>query len=195
MIRCGSSQLNQKLEKMKSTPDLLGDFRNAVAGGENLKDYFLRQKPKEQLNLEDVIKESMIEASNTQDNELHEIDDAAEVLLQASMAGSRYDDEDREADIIRLKRLEAMLNESSKKEDFERIFPDSGIEFAGRINTSGQNMLDNQMIARLVLQSGVTSSCNIPTETCGDGETSKHGTPSQSQMNGKRISINRNNFM
>lgn len=143
MIRCGSSQLNQKLEKMKSTPDLLGDFRNAVAGGENLKDYFLRQKPKEQLNLEDVIKESMIEASNTQDNELHEIDDAAEVLLQASMAGSRYDDEDREADIIRLKRLEAMLNESSKKEDFERIFHDSGIEFAGRINTSGQNMLDN----------------------------------------------------
>ena len=97
-----------------------------------MKDYFLRQKPKEQLNLEDVIKESMIEASNTQDNELHEIDDAAEVLLQASMAGSRYDDEDREADIIRLKRLEAMLNESSKKEDFERIFHDSGIEFAGR---------------------------------------------------------------
>ena len=42
MIRCGSSQLNQKLEKMKSTPDLLGDFRNAVPSGENLRDYFMR---------------------------------------------------------------------------------------------------------------------------------------------------------
>ena len=42
MIRCGSSQLNQKLEKMKSTPDLLGDFRKAVPSGENLRDYFMR---------------------------------------------------------------------------------------------------------------------------------------------------------
>ena len=67
MVRCGSSQLNSKLEKMKSTPDLLGDFRCAISGGENLRDYFMRQKPKEQPNLEDVIKESMIEASNTED--------------------------------------------------------------------------------------------------------------------------------
>ena len=67
MIRCGSSQLNSKLEKMKSTPDLLGDFRKITGGGESLRDYFLRQKPKEQLNLEDVIKESVIEASNTED--------------------------------------------------------------------------------------------------------------------------------
>ena len=81
MIRCGSSQLNQKLEKMKSTPDLLGDFRNAVPSGENLRDYFMRQKPKEQPNLEEVIKESMIEASNTEDHQFQEIDDAAEVLL------------------------------------------------------------------------------------------------------------------
>jgi len=42
MIRCGSSQLNSKLEKMKSTPDLLFDFRSATLGGENLKDYFMR---------------------------------------------------------------------------------------------------------------------------------------------------------
>ena len=42
MVRCGSSQLNQKLEKMKSTPDLLGDFRKAVPSGENLRDYFMR---------------------------------------------------------------------------------------------------------------------------------------------------------
>ena len=40
MIRCGSSQLN-KLEKMKSTPDLLGDFRK-ISGGESLRDYFMR---------------------------------------------------------------------------------------------------------------------------------------------------------
>ena len=66
MVRCGSSQLNNKLEKMKSTPDLLGDFR-AITGGENLRDYFMRQKPKEQPNLEDVIKESVIEASNTEE--------------------------------------------------------------------------------------------------------------------------------
>ena len=42
MIRCGSSQLNNKLEKMKSTPDLLGDFRKITGGGESLRDYFLR---------------------------------------------------------------------------------------------------------------------------------------------------------
>lgn len=66
MIRCGSSQLNNKLEKMKSTMDLHGDFRSAI-GGENLRDYFLRQKPKAQPNLEDVIKESVIEASQTED--------------------------------------------------------------------------------------------------------------------------------
>ena len=52
---------------MKSTPDLLGNFRCAISGGENLRDYFMRQKPKEQSNLEDVIKESVIEASNTED--------------------------------------------------------------------------------------------------------------------------------
>ena len=138
----------------------------------------------------------MIEASNTEDHQFQEIDDAAEVLLQASLAGSRFDDEDREADIIRLRRLEAqlILNESAKKDDFERIFHDSGIEFAGRANTSGQNFMDNQMIARLVLQSGVTSSCNIPTETNGE-ETSKHGTPSTSQQNNPRRIVNRNNFM
>ena len=195
MIRCGSSQLNQKLEKMKSTPDLLGDFRNAVPSGENLRDYFMRQKPKEQPNLEEVIKESMIEASNTEDHQFQEIDDAADVLLQASL--TNFDEDDREADIIKLRRLEAahlLLNESAKKDDFERIFHDSGIEFAGRANTSGQNFMDNQMIARLVLQSGVTSSCNIPTETAGE-ETSKHASPSTSHQHNPRRVINRNNFM
>ena len=116
--------------------------------------------------------------------------------MQASLAGSRFDDEDREADIIRLRRLEAqlILNESAKKDDFERIFHDSGIEFAGRANTSGANFMDNQMIARLVLQSGVTSSCNIPTETNGE-ETSKHGSPSTSQQANHRRIANRNNFV
>ena len=67
---------------MKSTPDLLGNFR-AITGGESLRDYFMRQKPKEQPNLEDVIKESVIEASNTEDHptQIKEIDDAAEALL------------------------------------------------------------------------------------------------------------------
>ena len=54
---------------MKSTPDLLGSFRAITSGGgsESLRDYFLNLKPKAQLNLEDVIKESVIEASNTED--------------------------------------------------------------------------------------------------------------------------------
>lgn len=195
MIRCGSSQLNQKLEKMKSTPDLLGDFRKAVPSGENLRDYFMRQKPKEQPNLEEVIKESMIEASNTEDHQFQEIDDAADVLLR-SVTLTNFDEDDREADIIKLRRLEAqlLLNESAKKDDFERIFHDSGIEFAGRANTSGGNFMDNQMIARLVLQSGVTSSCNIPTETNGE-ETSKHMSPSTSRQHNNRRIIDRNNFM
>ena len=69
---------------MKSTPDLLGGFRCAVSGGENLRDYFMRQKRKEQPNLEDVIKESVIEASNTEDKlmNIQDIDDAADALLQ-----------------------------------------------------------------------------------------------------------------
>ena len=69
---------------MKSTLDLLGGFRCAVSGGENLRDYFMRQKRKEQPNLEDVIKESVIEASNTEDKlmNIQDIDDAADALLQ-----------------------------------------------------------------------------------------------------------------
>ena len=55
---------------MKSTPDLLGNFRSITIGNESLRDYFLNLKPKAQLadtNLEDVIKESVIEASNTEE--------------------------------------------------------------------------------------------------------------------------------
>ena len=75
---------------MKSTPDLLGNFRTLVPKGEELRDFFMRQKPKEPVNLEEVIKESMIEASNTEDKaqleldtEINAIDDAADVLLAA----------------------------------------------------------------------------------------------------------------
>ena len=42
VLRCGSSQFNQKLEKMKSTPDLLGNFRTIVPRGEDLRDFFMR---------------------------------------------------------------------------------------------------------------------------------------------------------
>ena len=82
---------------MKSTPDLLGDFR-AITAGENLRDYFMRQKPKEQPNLEDVIKESVIEASNTEEQQpaFQDIDDAAEALLHQSL--TNFDEDDREAD-------------------------------------------------------------------------------------------------
>ena len=70
----------------------------------------MRQKPKEQPNLEDVIKESVIEASHTEGDvhqqaqrDIQEIDDAAEELLHQSL--TNFDDEDREADQIRLRRL------------------------------------------------------------------------------------------
>ena len=73
---------------MKPTPDLLGNFRGIVPRGEDLRDFFLRQKPKEPVNLEEVIKESMIEASNTEeknhlDTEINAIDDAADAMLSA----------------------------------------------------------------------------------------------------------------
>jgi hypothetical protein len=73
---------------MKSTPDLLGNFRAIVPKGEDMKDFFMRQKPREPVNLEEVIKESMIEASNTEeknhlDTEINAIDDAAEGILAA----------------------------------------------------------------------------------------------------------------
>ena len=209
---------------MKSTPDLLGDFR-AKTGGQNLRDYFMKQKPKEQLNLEDVIKESVIEASNTEDQHqnIQDIDDAAEALLHQSL--TNFDDDDREADQIRLRRIgqergysrqmNALVNGEEAKGDFERIFHDSGVEFAhfdgknttmgnsdqdvaavGGPNGGGQRRLlrnqnirekipsrilrleskeptspsanldpstinQNEIQARLVLGSAVTSSCNI----------------------------------
>ncbi len=48
---------------MKSTADLFGDFRNAMKQGEKVEDYILKQKPKMEVNLEDAIKESVIEMS------------------------------------------------------------------------------------------------------------------------------------
>lgn len=95
----------------------------------------MRQKPKEQLNLEDVIKESVIEASNTEDCQplLQEIDDAAEALLMHESL-TNFDNDDREADQIRLRRIGQEKNSRQKmaageetKGDFERIFHDSGI--------------------------------------------------------------------
>ena len=51
------------------------------------------------MNLEDVIKESVIEASNTEDCQplIQEIDDAAEALLMHESL-TDFDNEDREAD-------------------------------------------------------------------------------------------------
>lgn len=122
---------------MKSTPDLLGNFRTIVPKGEELRDFFMRQKPKEPVNLEEVIKESMIEASNTEDKaqldldtEINAIDDAADVLLAAQ---NDFDEDEVEADLIRLDRLRAdktrVLNQKS---DLERIFCDSGLGFHER---------------------------------------------------------------
>lgn len=86
---------------MKSTPDLLGNFRTMISKGEELRDYFMRQRPKDPVNLEEVIKESMIEASNTEDkqacldSEMQAIDDAADVLL---LADNIFDEDELEAD-------------------------------------------------------------------------------------------------
>jgi len=83
-----------------------------------------------------VIKESVIEASNTEDykQNYQDIDDAAEALLHQSL--TNFDDEDREADQIRLRRigherrsLRFIDGGEEAKGDFERIFHDSGIEF------------------------------------------------------------------
>eukprot|EP00353_Schmidingerella_taraikaensis_P000247 CAMPEP_0185598198 /NCGR_PEP_ID=MMETSP0434-20130131/81851_1 /TAXON_ID=626734 ORGANISM="Favella taraikaensis, Strain Fe Narragansett Bay" /NCGR_SAMPLE_ID=MMETSP0434 /ASSEMBLY_ACC=CAM_ASM_000379 /LENGTH=156 /DNA_ID=CAMNT_0028227131 /DNA_START=554 /DNA_END=1024 /DNA_ORIENTATION=- len=150
---------------MKSTPDLLGDFR-AMTGGESLRDYFMRQKPKEQLNLEDVIKESVIEASNTEDQQpnLQEIDDAAEALLQQSL--TNFDDDDREADQIRLRRIgqeqhRAIAQNSAlaKGEDFERIFHDSGIEF-NHFNTQS-NKAEPKILASALQTKSLTASQDL----------------------------------
>jgi hypothetical protein len=85
---------------MKSTPDLLGNFRTILPQGEDLRNYFLRQKPKEAVNLEEVIKESMIEASWTEDKikqEMQAIDDAADALLKEA-SQDMLDADDHEAD-------------------------------------------------------------------------------------------------
>lgn len=65
LVKSGSSQLNNKLGKMKSTADLFGDLRSRIHGGETVQDFIMKQQNKELPNLEDVIKESMIEASQT----------------------------------------------------------------------------------------------------------------------------------
>lgn len=89
---------------MKSTPDLLGNFRAIVPKGEELRDFFMRQRPREAINLEEIIKESMIEASNTEDKlphvldtEIEAIDDAAERLLHGPSCGD-FDEDEIEAD-------------------------------------------------------------------------------------------------
>lgn len=62
------------------------------------------------MNLDEVIKESMIEASNTEDKvhndfdtEMQAIDDAADVLLMGN--DNNFDEDELEADQIRLKRI------------------------------------------------------------------------------------------
>ena len=95
----------------------------------------MRQKPKEPVNLEDIIKESMIEASNTEDKpqldtEINAIDDAAQELLAAQ---NDLDQEELEADLIRLDRLRAeKARFRNHKDDLERIFCDSGLGFNER---------------------------------------------------------------
>lgn len=36
LVKCGTSQLNNKLGKMKSTADLFGNFRGALTKGESI---------------------------------------------------------------------------------------------------------------------------------------------------------------
>lgn len=48
---------------MKSTADLFSAIRDKINDGESVQDFLNRYQPKEAPNLEDVIKESMIEAS------------------------------------------------------------------------------------------------------------------------------------
>jgi hypothetical protein len=51
---------------MKSTADLFIGLRDKLNQGESVQDFLNRYQPKETPNLEDVIKESMIEASQSQ---------------------------------------------------------------------------------------------------------------------------------
>ena len=51
---------------MKSTADLFSAIRGKINEGESVQDFLNRYQPKEAPNLEDVIKESMIEASQSQ---------------------------------------------------------------------------------------------------------------------------------
>lgn len=94
----------------------------------------MRQKPREPINLEDVIKESMIEASNTEekahlDTEINAIDDAADIML-ASQNDPNFDPDEIEADQIRCDRLKAdKFRAMNQKSELERIFCDSGLEF------------------------------------------------------------------
>eukprot|EP00347_Sterkiella_histriomuscorum_P024164 403332083 len=78
LVRSGSSQLNNKLGKMKSTADLFSGLRNQVNEGESVQDYLNRYQPKQAQNLEDVIKESMIEASQSQSVIQHQLNDGAD---------------------------------------------------------------------------------------------------------------------
>lgn len=80
----------------------------------------------------------MIEASNTEsklpnmlDSEIEAIDDAAEVLLHGT-SGVDFDEDELEADQIRLRRLGQEKYRNNKVSGLERIFCDSGIEFNGK---------------------------------------------------------------
>ena len=63
LVRCGTSQLNNKLGKIKSTADLFGDFKAKLRQGETVQDFIMKQRQKETPDLEEIIRESVIEAS------------------------------------------------------------------------------------------------------------------------------------
>jgi len=48
---------------MKSQADLFGDIKSNLKPGETIQDYIMRQQKLEMPNLEDIIRESIIEAS------------------------------------------------------------------------------------------------------------------------------------
>jgi hypothetical protein len=55
--------MNNKLGKTKSTADLFTDIKSRLKTGESVQEFIMNQKQKELPNLEDIIRESIIEAS------------------------------------------------------------------------------------------------------------------------------------
>ena len=81
---------------MKSTADLFGDIRQRMVQGESVQDFILKQKPKQALNLEDIINESIIEASQANASQakvagIEELNDAHDSQYQEKKLGMLFE--------------------------------------------------------------------------------------------------------